>query len=286
MVEKSPTILAGEAEGYELKLLRPPLLEDDDGAVIKKQLARRMDEDIDESRSRCPLVLKESLSNEFFYPQKEKDGSAVDLQFIVNHAADAGVIGYCRLNVWEDVYVHSVRRYTAQVVVVRSLCSFTFSNDVSIKSGIPVREIMRKKKERLGAAFPRVGKFVTEAIGYKLCKHFKVNKVIFIFTSYDSAIPDHIKNGSIKIDDAQLEDLDQLVTGGVKLLQRMVDTNFTGGSSVSDVDMLKNRLLYLRYMVFRYPGDAGGGRRRHRTLRNRRKRSNRTRRSKKHHSKK
>jgi len=286
MVEKSPTIIAGEAEGYRLKLLRQPVLEGADGAVIKKQLARRMDEDIDESRSRCPLVLDESWSNKFFYPQK--DGSAVDIQFIVHHAADAGVIGYCRLNAWkDDIYVHSVRGYTATVVFVKSLCSFTLSNDVSTKSGRSVREIMREKKERLGGAFPRVGKYVTEAIGYKLCNLFKVDKVIFISMSYESAMPDHIKNGSVRIDDAQLEDLDQLTTGGVNLLQRMVETDFTGGSPVSDVDMLTNRLLYLRHVVFRYPDDAGGGgRRRHKTLRNRRKRTNRTRRYKKHHSNK
>ena len=263
------------AAGYALVKLEPGVFERND--LLKLQLTTRM-LDIYPGGTRCPGGRAYDTPNEAFYPKGDDLRPDVTIEQYIVTDPDAGVVGYCSVEVTDDIYYHLVRPaddpsrydYTAKVVYVDISCSFTLSLDNTGTTGNePVERIIGRK--RATGKLPNVGKFIKEIVGYTLCSSEKVDVTIFISTPMDDkAAAQHLKNGSVLLNPGGDGLFDNLVTDrGLGIFERMNDIGFfdqiVRTHTAADVYGLFGGKLFLRYPPLR-----GGGRRRRSRRRRRR----------------
>jgi hypothetical protein len=257
------------AAGYALVKLEPGVFETND--LLKRQLTARMLE-IYPGGATCPGGRAYGTPNEAFYPKGDDMRPDVTIEQYIVTDPDAGVIGYCSVEITDDIYYHLVRPaddrsrydYTAKVVYVDISCSFTLSKDnTGTMGGETVERIIGRKRST--GKLPNVGKFIKEMLGYALCSSEKVDATIFISTPMDDkAAAQHLKNGSVLLNPGGDGLFDNLVTEqGLDIFERMNDNGFfdqiVRTRTAADVYGMFGGKLFLRY-----PPLMGGGRRRRR----------------------
>jgi hypothetical protein len=210
------------------------------------------------------------------FPQKKHAGGRAYIQRrYITRDPIAGVVGYCDIRYpiteesegYPDFAIYDYGKDQKVLIVYVALsCSFTLSNQ---KVGeMTVRDIITAKREA-NRGLPNVGKFIKQEIGRMLMEEFRVNRVMLLSISLDSAKAQHRKNGGRFFTDEGFSIFEPMTSSVTKLKvietfmqNAMTSIEFLYSDNPEEVqETLREDGFYVMYPPL------GGGRRRTRRRR-------------------